>query len=191
MIWGHFFPGDSPETILATFWNLSWKHYSKKWSPVQYLLLKVSNMPPALVGICNLKRKLGFGGKYLEIDVTVYGVYRLWLDKTSIKFYSFPTADSKYILEHPSFTVTDITSGRSINFMSFSASSFILDVRKLKSQIQFKTSHTLSCPIQYFSFFTHPSVFFYLFCSGSSYVRVMEEKIWRGRLMWSHIMWLQ
>lgn len=45
------------------------------------------------MGICTLIRKLGIKGKYLEIDVTAYGMYRLWLDKTRRKFYSFPTAD--------------------------------------------------------------------------------------------------
>lgn len=83
--------------------------------------MKVSNMAPTFMGICNLTGNLGIKGKYLEIDVTTYGMYCLWLDKTRIKFHSSPTADIKYILLHHSSTVIGSISGRSVNFMSLSA----------------------------------------------------------------------
>lgn len=76
------------------------------------------NMAPVLCGICNLARKSDMKGKYLEIVVKPYGMYRLWLDVTRIKFHSSPTADIKYIMLNHSSTVIKIISGRSIKFAS-------------------------------------------------------------------------
>ena len=39
---------------------------------MQHLLMKVSDMAPALTGICNLTKEMDIKEKYLEIYATIY-----------------------------------------------------------------------------------------------------------------------